>query len=170
MNAMQGATMLLPGKDEIARRPEQVYALGEITALMFQRYAVAVGGRNPVYFDDEAARAAGYPGIVAPPNFLTSVIGWQAGPAEGELLGDGTQVKILVPEMRGLRLMGGGHELTFGQPVRPGDVVTARRKLVDLYRRDAKFGQLLFAVSDIVYSNQRGEHLVTCRETVIAAK
>jgi hypothetical protein len=25
-------------------------------------------------------------------------------------------------------------------------------------------------VSDIVYTNQRGEHLVTCRETVIAAK
>jgi acyl dehydratase len=166
---MKGDTML-PGKDEIAERPEQMRVLGEVTALMFQRYAIAVGDLNPVYFDDDAARAAGYPGIIAPPNFLTSVLGWEAGPPEPELLEDGTEAKILVPEIRGLRLMGGGHELTYGQPVRPGDVVTARRKLVDLYEREAKFGQLLFAISDIRYTNQRGEHLVTCRETVIAAK
>jgi acyl dehydratase len=161
---------MLPTKDEIARRPEQTRAVGEITALMFQRYAIAVGDLNPVYFDDSAARAAGYPGIVAPPNFLTSVLGWEAGPPEDELLEDGTSSKILVPEIEGLRLMGGGHELTIGQPVRPGDIVTARRKLVDLYQREAKFGLLTFAISDIVYTNQRGEHLVTCRETVIAAK
>lgn len=161
---------MLPTKDEIASRPEQVHEIGEITALMFQRYAIAVGDLNPIYFDDAAARAAGYPGIVAPPNFLTSVLGWEPGPPEGELQPDGTEEKLLTPEIRGLRLMGGGHELTFGQPVRPGDVVTARRKLVDLYQREAKFGLLTFAVSDIVHTNQRGEHLVTCRETVIAAK
>ncbi len=161
---------MLPSKDEIAKRPERVRAIGEITALMFQRYAIAVGDLNPIYFDDAAARAAGYPGIVAPPNFLTSVLGWDAGPAEPDLLEDGTERAVLVPEIEGLRLMGGGHELAFGQPVRPGDVVTARRKLVDLYQREAKFGLLTFAVSDIVYTNQRDEHLVTCRETVIAAK
>ncbi len=161
---------MLPSKEEIARRPEQVKVLGEVTALMFQRYAVAVGDLNPIYFDDEAARRAGYPGIVAPPNFLTSVLGWEPGPAEPDLLEDGTEGGILAPEIHGLRLMGGGHELTFGRPVRPGDVVTARRKLVELYQREAKFGVLLFSISDIVYTDQRGEHLVTCRETVIAAK
>jgi len=160
---------MLPSKEELARRPEQVRVLGEVTALMTQRYAIAVGDLNPIYFDDAAARAAGYPGIVAPPNFLTSVLGWDAGPAEAELLEDGTEAGVSAPEIRGLRLMGGGNELTFGQSVRPGDVVTARRKLVDLYQREAKFGLLTFAVSDIVYTNQRGEHLVTCRETIIAA-
>lgn len=161
---------MLPSKDDLARRPEQVRTIGEITALMFQRYAIAVGDLNPIYFDDAAARAAGYPGVVAPPNFLTSVLGWEAGPAEGDLLEDGTEAGVLAPEIRGLRLMGGGHDLTFGQAVRPGDVVTARRKLVELYAREAKFGLLTFAISEIVYTNHRGEHLVTCRETVIAAK
>ncbi len=107
---------------------------------------------------------------MAPPNFLSSVLGWEAGPAEDELLEDGTEPKILVPEIQGLRLMGGGHDLTFGEAVRPGDVITARRKLADLYQRESKMGLLTFAVSEIVYTNQRGEHLVTCRETVIAAK
>jgi acyl dehydratase len=161
---------MLPSKEEIAKRPEQVSRIGEVTALMFQRYAIAVDDLNPIYFDDDAAGAAGYPGIVAPPNFLTAVLGWQAGPPAGELLEDGTEKKVLIPEIDGLRLMGGGQELTLAQPVRPGDVVTARRKLVDLYQREAKFGLLTFAVSDIVYTNQRGEHLVTCRETLIAAK
>jgi acyl dehydratase len=161
---------MLPSKDEIARRPEQVQVIGEITALMFQRYAIAVGDLNPIYFDDAAARAAGYPGIVAPPNFLTSVLGWQAGPAEPDLLADGTETGFLPPEVRGLRLMGGGHELTFGQPVVPGAVVTARRKLVDLYEREAKFGLLVFVISDVVYTDQYRNHLVTCRETYIAAR
>ncbi len=161
---------MLPTREEIARRPERVRTIGEITALMFQRYAVAVGDLNPIYFDDAAARAAGHPGLVAPPNFLTSVLGWEAGPPEGELLEDGTERAVLVPEIEGLRLMGGGHDLTVGQPVRPGDVVTARRKLVELYQREAKFGLLTFAISEIVYTNQRGDHLVTCRETIIAAK
>jgi acyl dehydratase len=161
---------MLPSKEEIVQRPATVRVLGEITALAFQRYAIAVGDLNPIYFDDAAARAAGYPDIVAPPNFLSSVLGWEAGPAEDELLEDGTEPKILVHEIQGLRLMGGGHDLTFGEPVRAGDVITARRKLADLYQRESKMGPLTFAISEIVYTNQRGEHVVTCRETVIAAK
>ena len=161
---------MLPSNDEIARRPEQVQVIGQITALMFQRYAIAVGDLNPIYFDDAAARVAGYTGIVAPPNFLSSVLGWEAGPAEPDLLVDGTETGFLPPEMRGLRLMGGGHDLTFGQPVTPGAIVTARRKLIDLYEREAKFGSLLFAISNVVYTDQHGNHLMTCRETYIAAK
>jgi len=152
-----------------ADREESVQLLGEITALAFQRYAIAVGDLNPIYFDDSAARDAGYPGIVAPPNYLTSILGWEAGPPEQELQIDGTEAKNLVPAIRGMRLMGGGHDLTFGVPVRPGDVITARRRLVDLYQRDSKMGALTFAISEIVYTNDRGEHVVTCRETVIAA-
>jgi acyl dehydratase len=161
---------MLPSKQAIAERPAVVQELGEITAIAFQRYAIAVGDLDRIYFDDAAARDAGYPGIVAPPNFLTSILGWRAGPPEAELLADGTEATNLVPEIRGLRLMGGGHDLTFGAPVRPGDVITARRKLVDLYQRDSKMGTLTFAVSEIVYTNGRGEHVVTCRETVIAAE
>ena len=40
-----------------------------------QRFAAAVGDLNPIYFDDEAAKAQGYKGIVAPPMFLPQVPG-----------------------------------------------------------------------------------------------
>ncbi len=161
---------MLPTKDEIARRPARVRTIGEITALMFQRYAIAAGDLNPIYFEDAAARAAGYPGVVAPPNFLTSVLGWEADRPRASCSRTERSGPSWSRRSRGCRLMGGGHELTFGQPVRPGDVVTARRKLIELYQREAKFGLLTFAISEIVYTNQRGEHLVTCRETIIAAK
>ena len=35
-----------------------------------QRYARAVGDLSPIYFDEDAARAAGYDGLVAPPTFV----------------------------------------------------------------------------------------------------
>lgn len=155
--------------DRVAGREEQVIELGEITKLMIQRYAVAVGDLNPLYFDDAHARACGYPGIIAPPNFLPAVQTWTAGSAEAELAEDGTELAIAVAEIAGMRLMGGGQELTFGRPVRPGAVVTARRRLVDLYQREGRRDVLLFAVSDIIYEDQHGEHLMTCRETMIAA-
>lgn len=44
---------------------ETVLELGEIRALDFQRYAQATADLNPVHFDDEVARSAGHPGIVA---------------------------------------------------------------------------------------------------------
>ncbi len=144
--------------------------LGEVTALMIQRYAIAVGDTNRLYFDNEYARACGYPGIIAPPNFLPAILGWEAGPTEQELLEDGNDPSLVLPELRGCRLMGGGQQLTFGQPVRPGDIVTAERRLVDFYEKQAKAGRLIFAVSEIRYTNQHGEHLLDCRETLIAAR
>ena len=46
----------------------------KITAKEAQRYAQAVGDLNPLYFDEEAARAAGYRTLVAPPTFLDHVV------------------------------------------------------------------------------------------------
>lgn len=143
---------------------------GVIRALEFQRYAVAVGDMNPIYFDDQAARDAGYDGIVAPTNYLTSVLNWGSGPTDDQLLVDGTEKGGILPELEGLRLMGGGHDLTISQPVRPGDRIRSRRKLVDKYERPSKMGTLHFAVYEITYTNHRGEHVVTCRDTRIAAE
>src|SRR6516225_7415442 len=52
-----------------------------------QRYALATGDLNPIYFDESAARAAGYAGIVIPPLFLA----WALAPHRslGELRQDG---------------------------------------------------------------------------------
>jgi acyl dehydratase len=152
--------------------------LGEIRALDFQRYAVVVGDLNPIYFDDAAARSAGYPGIVAPPNFLTSIIEWGLGPLESEMREDGNHrdgiaqklVGVAPERLQGLRMMGGGNEITFGKPVRPGDVVTLTRRLIGIEERQSRMGVLVFFVHESTYTNQHGELLAICRETNIGAR
>jgi acyl dehydratase len=152
--------------------------LGEIRALDFQRYAVVVGDLNPIYFNDAAARSAGYPGIIAPPNFLTSIIEWGLGPLESEMREDGNhrdgmaQKLIGVPpeRLQGLRMMGGGNEITYGKPVRPGDIVTVAKRFISAEERQSRMGPLVFFVHESTYTNQHGELLAICRETNIGAR
>src|SRR3954454_6603475 len=46
----------------------------EVNAPMIRHMVVALGDTNPIYVDDEAAKAVGHPGIVAPPTMLQT---WQ---------------------------------------------------------------------------------------------
>jgi acyl dehydratase len=158
----------LPTREEIDAKPETVRFLGTITAAMIQRYAVAVGDESPLYFDDAYARACGYLGIIAPPTFLAAVLGWEAGPAERELLSDGSDPALIIPETAGYKFMGGGQTLTFQEPVYAGDGITARKRVTDVYERQARSGALFFVVSETVYVNQQGTQLMHCRETLIA--
>ena len=46
----------------------------EISASDVRRYIEATGDNNPLWSDDEAARAAGYRGCIVPPMLLTELI------------------------------------------------------------------------------------------------
>ncbi|MGH2586886.1 MAG: FAS1-like dehydratase domain-containing protein, partial [Dehalococcoidia bacterium] len=91
-----------------------------------QRWAAAAGDRNPIYFDDDAAKAAGYKGIVTPPMFLPHVL---HGVADLSTLrevgipgGDGGRSRI---PLKVSRMVYGGEEFEFFLPVYPGDTITA---------------------------------------------
>ena len=51
--------------DAGASRP--VYGRDPVNRPMINNWVEAIGDTNPVYVDDDAARAAGHPGVVAPP-------------------------------------------------------------------------------------------------------
>ncbi len=70
---------------------EPFVALDEVNAAMIRHWCDAIGDHNPIYLDDEAARAAGHPGIVAPPTMLQAwtmkgVSGGRLANLRGELL------------------------------------------------------------------------------------
>src|SRR5882757_1103567 len=46
--------------------------LNEVEKGAIRRFAESLGDYNPVYYDEEYARASGYTNIVAPPSFPTS--------------------------------------------------------------------------------------------------
>ena len=58
---------------------------------------------------------------------------------------------------RKLRGMNGGQVDTYGVPMRPGDVITARNRLRDWEERQTRLGHTLFTYSELEWRNQHDE-------------
>ena len=143
--------------------------LGVVRTHDFQRFAIASGNLNPIFFDDSAAKAAGYPGIVAPPLMLSAVRGWRTGPPNDSLRTDGTMSDefAFVP-LEGMRVMGGGQDLDFHAPVTDGARISMEMRLDGVELKQGKSGQLILIRLTQVYRDADDKPLVTCRETFIA--
>lgn len=140
-------------------RETEYTAPEELGRASIRYFARAVGDDNPVYTDDCAARAAGLPGVVAPPTLVCETNQYMDRPRDPDgYLGHSWDLPV-----SGCRMIRGGHEYVFAQPVVPADVITARWRLAELFEKK----DLLFVVSEVTYTNQRGEHLATNRETTI---
>jgi hydroxyacyl-ACP dehydratase HTD2-like protein with hotdog domain len=59
-----------------------------------------------------------------------------------------------------------GNEYEIFQPVRPDDVITLKRRITSVTEKQGKRGELVFVVTEISYTNQRGELLGINRETI----
>ena len=134
----------------------------EVEKGMIRRFAIAIGDPNPIYFDEEFARKTIYGGIIAPHTFLFE---WNhhrhsvLSPEERRSL-----FKELNPQPRFLR---GGNEYEIFQPVRPGDIITSKSRLTEVYEKLGKSGPLIFAICEDEYYNQRAEFLGKNRDTYI---
>ena len=109
-------------------------------------YAHAVGAENPVHFDREAARSAGYRDIVAPPMFCVVYSSRSVGPAVQD-----PEVGINYATM-----VHGGQEFVWGEPVCAGDEISTETKVTEIYEKDNKG----FYVFESVSSNQDGAEVV----------
>src|SRR5262249_16459453 len=60
------------GIDEIvaAGRSKPTLSRDPVNQPMIHHWTDAIGDKNPIYVDEEAAKAAGHPGIVAPPAMI----------------------------------------------------------------------------------------------------
>ena len=121
-----------------------VYAVGREK---IREYAAAVGETNPLYFDVDAARAAGYADVVAPPMFAVVYAGRAIAPA------------IFDPDV-GLNfamMVHGGQEFRWGPLVVAGDEITTTTEVQDIADR----GGMGFYVFESVSKNERGETVCT---------
>jgi acyl dehydratase len=115
-----------------------VYAVGREKV---REYAQAVGETDPRYLDPEAARAAGFADVVAPPMFAAVYCGPAVFPA------------ILQSGLDFSRMVHGGQEFTWAEPVVAGDEITTEASLESKDER----GGLEFYVFKTTSTNQRGE-------------
>jgi acyl dehydratase len=112
-----------------------------------REYASAVGETNPLHFDVEAARAAGYADVVAPPMFAVVYGARSVAPA------------LFDPEV-GIdfaRMLHAGQEFVWGPLVVAGDEITTTASVKDVSER----GGMNFFVFESVSENQRGETVCT---------
>lgn len=143
--------------------------LGRIVARDFQRFAHASGDTNPRYLDDAAARAEGLPAAVAPPLYLSAVMGWDAGPPEVDLRADGTgKTETVGLPLEGLRLMGAGQDIELHHDVLDGMDVVAHISLDGVDLKQGRSGTLLLLRVLRRYVDGSGREVATCRESFIA--
>lgn len=147
-------------------------ALGEpvsavVTRREAQRYARAVGDLAPIYFDENAARAAGYAGLVAPPTFVAHVV--VEGSTLEHLRRDGLW-SDRGPRLRlGVsRTMFGGEEWEFRVPVVVGDTITAQRRLGAIEEKEGRSGPFVLLHYETTFTNQRDEVVAVSRLVGIA--
>ena len=125
----------------------------EVGVEKIREYANAIGATNPVHHDREAAMAAGYRDVVAPPMFAVVYSTGAMAPA------------ILDPEL-GIelaRMLHGSQEFAWGEPVCAGDVIESVAELKDLYEKDGR----QFYVFESVSRNQDGQEVVRATWTNI---
>jgi acyl dehydratase len=123
-----------------------------------RRFCYAVDDLNPLFLDPEYAATSLNQGIIAPPMFVS--VPFATDIPLAEFPPDGIQIpkqaKNVMPPLSERR-MGGGIETEYFQPVRPGDVLTRKTRLADLYERTGKSGLTAFGVLETTFTNQRGE-------------
>jgi acyl dehydratase len=121
-----------------------VYAVGREK---IKEYALAVGETNPLHLDPEAARAAGFRDVVAPPMFCVVYSSPSIGPA------------IFDPDV-GINfamMVHGGQEFAWGPLVVAGDEITTTVSVKSIEER-AGNGFYVFESQSV---NQEGETVCT---------
>jgi acyl dehydratase len=109
-------------------------------------YARVLGIENPVHFDREAARAAGFRDVVAPPMFCVVY----SSPAVGPAMFD-PEV-----EMNFAAMVHGAQEFVWDEPACSGDEISTSAKVLEIYEKDGK-GFYIFETNSV---NQDGAQVV----------
>jgi acyl dehydratase len=136
------------------------------------KFARAVTDRNPVYQNCEAARAAGFDNIPAPPTFTFAAAFWGTFPEdqpEDPTGGKGSPVRDLIAGLmaKGGLMLHGEQEFIYHKPVEAGATLHQEGKIVDLYTKEAKGKTMTFLITENVFKDDAGEPVVTERFNLI---
>jgi hypothetical protein len=128
-------------------------------------FAAAVGSTSPIYHDLDAAKAAGFTAIPAPPTW----------PFAMEFSGKFEEIQPVAAETpnplmavmgrlmaEGGLILHGEQEFIYHRPIEVGDVLIGEGKINDAYQKESKGKTMTFIVSETEWSDHKtGEPLVT---------
>lgn len=125
----------------------------EVSRVKIAEFADAIGDPNPVYRDRDAAVAAGYPDVIAPPTFPIVVTMASSGAVVADP-GLGINYAMVVH---------GEQRFEYSRPLRAGDVVTAQSTIESI--REA--GRNVMMTTRTELRTVGGEHVVTAFSTLV---
>lgn len=118
-------------------------------------FAQAIGEKNPIHFNEDAAKDAGYKTIVAPPTFpfVLDLEGPEFLPA----------IKLFNLDIG--RVLHGSQEFEYSGHIYAGDTIQVASKVVDIF--DKKGGALESIVFQNTYTNQNQEVVAKATNSLI---
>jgi len=147
--------------DDITAAAEKIKASGKskprrgrhaVNQPMIDHWLDAIGDRNPIYTDEAAARAAGHPGVVAPPAMIQvwTMAGLGGVRADDDPLG---RILGLFDDAGYIGVVATNCEQTYHRYLRPGEEVSVTAELTDVIGpKNTALGEGFFITQKIVWS------------------
>lgn len=130
--------------------------VAEVEKGEIRQFADAIGATDPIHTDPAAARAAGYPNLVAPPTFVFCLAQRNSEPTDA-LVKLGFDVA---------KLLHGEQHFEYFHPVCAGDTIALTTRIEDIYEK--KGGLLEFMVQKTDAVNRDG--VLCARMTAIVVQ
>jgi acyl dehydratase len=127
----------------------------EVTTTSVRAFARGVGYSDPVYFDEAAARAAGYRSLPCPPTYLGTPV-FIPGKSNDTFSGPKNSGPSLNHGLK--NVLDGGTETEYFADICAGDTLSVTTCCADLSIRESKTtGQMLIVTSESTFTNQDGK-------------
>jgi acyl dehydratase len=135
----------------IGRESEPI--VHEVEKGAIRRFAEALGDPNPIYQDEAAARAAGFPSLVAPPTFSVALASNERFRHSLDL---GTR-----------SILQGEQQFEYARPIFAGDRITVRSRVADVQERAGASGPMDVIVIEDEGRDEKGELVFKTRAMLI---
>jgi acyl dehydratase len=134
-------------------------------------FAAAVGSTSPIYRSLDAAKAAGFSSIPAPPTWPFAME-FSGKFEEMQPDGEPTPSPLLAamgPLMaNGGLILHGEQEFVYHRPIEVGDVLIGEGTLTEAYQKESKGKTMTFLVTETKWSDEKtGEPVATARFNLI---
>ncbi len=122
-------------------------------------FAAAVGEDNQIYFDEDAARLSGMPGIVAPPTFSVRQIYAVPREEREERLGANLDYG---------RVLHGEQEFVYARLPAAGEVLTGTMRVArDVSKEGTRGGSMRIVTYETRFTDVQGDEVLTSSYTLI---
>ncbi len=140
--------------------PPMTLEVEKTNCRMFARF---VGHKDPIFYDEAAAKARGYRSIVAPPGFMGTPV-FNPNHAPG---GPAQNRGYSVPYKR---VLNGGTDYEYfpeNGVICAGDTITARGMISGFEETEGSLGPMLITTRETTYTNQDGKVVAKMYGTTI---